>query len=67
MKNRRVIALMALWVILLCVIIVVFYLPISNPKNLFFTYKQVDRLEKRVDSLEKRITIIEQKYYDSNK
>ncbi len=59
--------MIAFTIILFCVIVAVFYLPISNPKNLFFTYKQVDRLEKRVDSLENRITIIEQKYYDSNK
>ena len=58
---------MAVTVILFCIIIAVFYLPINNPKNLFFTEKQVDKLEKRVDSLEKRIIIIEQKYYGSNK
>lgn len=58
---------MAATVILFCVIIAVFYLPMNNPKNLFFTEKQVDKLEKRVDSLEKRIIIIEQKYYGSNK
>jgi hypothetical protein len=58
---------MAATVILFCVIIAVFYLPINNPKNLFFTEKQVDKLEKRVDSLEKKITIIEQKDYGKNK
>ena len=67
MENRKVITLMIFWVILLCVIFAVFYLPINNPKNLFFTAKQVDNLEKRVDSLEKRINIIEQKDYGKNK
>lgn len=58
---------MAATVILFCVIIYVFYLPMNNPKNFIFTAKQVDNLEKRVDSLEKRINIIEQKDYGKNK
>lgn len=67
MKNRTVIALMVLWVILLCVIFAVFYLPMNNIKNFIFTAKQVDNIEQRVDSLEKRITFIEQKDYGNNK
>lgn len=58
---------MAATVILFCVIIAVFYLPMNSPKNFIFTAKQVDNLEKRVDSLEKRINIIEQKDYGKNK
>lgn len=67
MKNRTVIALMVLWVILICVIFAVFYLPMNNIKNFIFTAKQVDNIEQRVDSLEKRITFIEQKNYGNNK
>ena len=57
---------MAATVILFCVIIAVFYLPMNNPKNFIFTAKQVDKLEKRVDSLEKRIIIIEQNNYGND-
>ena len=66
MKNRTVIALMVLWVILLCVIFAVFYLPMNNPKNFIFTAKQLDNIEKRVDSLEKRITFIEENNYGND-